>query len=182
MCAGSGSRAIATLSFGARRTAIPKSQLVHPRVPPLPDAALALVEDKPWLGHGGGTYYTAFPPYKQAGSPWHWDHAHNDYVQVAADMGLVGLALWLGIAVVSAWQALRLVRQRRSAEALGLGVAALLATISLGLHTMVDFNLHIVANALTFTVLLAAVWAVPAAPVAEQQHRRRRRRSSSTSS
>ena len=97
-------------------------------------------------------------------------------------MGLVGLALWLGIAVVSAWQALRLVRQRRSAEALGLGVAALLATISLGLHTMVDFNLHIVANALTFTVLLAAVWAVPAAPVAEQQHRRRRRRSSSTSS
>ena len=27
---------------------------------------------------------------------------------------------------------------------------------------MVDFNLHIPANALTFTVILAAVWAVPA--------------------
>jgi len=139
----------------------------------VPRLSLALVADKPWLGHGGGTYYTAFPPYKQAGLPWHWDHAHNDYVQVAADMGLVGLALWVGIGLASAWRALALLRWRPSPEALGMGAASLLALLSLGLHTLVDFNLHITANAFTFTVLLAAVWAVPA--TAQRRSRGQRR-------
>lgn len=126
-----------------------------------PTLALALVRERPWLGHGGGTFATAFPPHKRPGLSQHWDHAHNDYVQVAADMGLPGLLLWLGVGMASAWRAAQLLRQRQSPEALGIGAAVLLACISLGLHTMVDFNLHIPANALTFTVLLAAVWAVP---------------------
>ena len=129
-----------------------------------PTLALALVRDRPWLGHGGGTFATAFAPHKQPGLSQHWDHAHNDYVQVAADMGLPGLLLWLGVGIASAWRAVQLLRQRQSPEALGIGAAVVLACISLGLHTIVDFNLHIPANALTFTVLLAAVWAAAAPP------------------
>lgn len=139
----------------------------------VPRLSLGLVAQRPWLGHGGGTYYTAFPPLKVPGLPWHWDHAHNDYVQVASDTGLVGLALWLGFGVMALWRAVQLLRTGSTPEALGVGSTVLLAVCALGLHTWVDFNLHIPANALTFTVLLAAVWAVPSTPVA-RRHRRRR--------
>ncbi len=126
----------------------------------VPTLSLQLVQQRPWLGHGGGSYVTVFPPYKQEGLPNQWDHAHNDYVQVASDTGLVGLLLWLTAGLASGWRAWQLLDDRESATNRGFAVAALMALCCMGLHSMVDFNLHIPANALTFTVLLAAVWAV----------------------
>ncbi len=141
--------------------------------PPPPDESLALrltvprlsmqlVVQRPLFGWGGGTYATAFPPFKQPGLPWHWDHAHDDYVQVACDTGLVGLALWLAVGVASLARALRLLNDGQSRMNRGVAVAALMALCCIGLHSVVDFNLHIPSNALVFTVLLALVWAVPA--------------------
>ncbi|MFY7906684.1 MAG: hypothetical protein ACOVO0_11150, partial [Burkholderiaceae bacterium] len=46
----------------------------------------------------------------------------------------------------------------------GVAVAALMALLCLGLHSLVDFNLQIPANALAFSVLLALVAMVPALP------------------
>ena len=128
----------------------------------VPKLSLQLVALKPWFGHGGGTYYTAIPPFKHGGLPQYWDQAHNDYVQVASDTGLVGLALWLAAGVATAWRAWQLLPDRRHGSMhRDFSVAALMALACMGMHSMVDFNLHIPANALTFTVLLAAVWAVP---------------------
>lgn len=138
----------------------PSEQSLQERLE-VPLLSLKLVAAKPWLGHGGGTYVTAFPPYKVDGLPLLWDQAHNDFVQVASDTGLLGLALWLTTGLASAWRALRLIDDHQSAINRGLGVATLMAVFCMGLHSMVDFNLHIPANALTFTVLLALVWALP---------------------
>lgn len=121
-----------------------------------PRAALALVADAPLLGHGGGTFYTAFPPFKTDDViPYHFNHAHNDYVQQAADVGLLGLALWLGVGVAAGWRALRLLGPGQPRLSRGVAVATLMALVCLGLHSLVDFNLQIPANALTFSVLLA---------------------------
>ena len=127
----------------------------------VPLLSLRLVALRPWLGHGGGTYYTAIPPFKRDGLPGYWDHAHNDYVQVASDTGLVGLALWLTVGLATALRALRMLPDGQGSVHRGAGVAALMALACMGLHSMVDFNLHIPANALTFAVLLATVWAIP---------------------
>jgi len=161
----------ALAGFGLDNVPPPREESLAQRLE-VPRLSLALVQQRPWLGHGGGTYYTAFPPLKQPGLPWYWDHAHNDYVQVACDMGLVGLALWLSIGLFSAWRAAQLLHEGESRVNRGVGVAALMALCCMGLHNVVDFNLHIPAIAMTFTVLLAAAWAVP--PTG-----RRRRRSSS---
>jgi O-antigen ligase len=125
----------------------------------VPRLSLQLVAQRPLLGHGGGTYSLAFPSFKQAHLPLHWDHAHNDFVQVACDTGLVGLALWLAIGLASARRALQLIDDSRSQVQRGVGIGALMAMGCMALHSTVDFNLHIPANAMTFTVLLAAVWA-----------------------
>ena len=149
--------------FGLANAQPPREENLVQRLE-VPRLSLQLIAERPFLGHGGGTYYTAFPPLKREGLPWHWDHAHNDYVQVACDMGLLGLALWVGVGLASAWRAARLLHDRETRVNRGLAVAAIMALSCMGLHSMVDFNLHIPANALTFTVILAGVWAVPAGP------------------
>ncbi|MEW6188643.1 MAG: O-antigen ligase family protein, partial [Actinomycetota bacterium] len=61
---------------------------------------LSLIADRPLLGSGADTYKLVFPKYKPKG----WviafrqpllDKAHNDFLQVAATMGLLGLAAYL---------------------------------------------------------------------------------------
>jgi O-antigen ligase len=156
----------AEVAFGASGTlqSLPREQSLQARLE-TPWLSLRLVAERPLLGHGGGSYATAFAPHKTAeldGLSLHWDHAHNDYVQVACDIGLVGLALWLSLGLGSAWLALGQLRDQASAVSRGVAVAALMALCSLGLHSMVDFNLHVPANALTFTVLLALPWAMAA--------------------
>lgn len=146
------------VGFGAAVNTEPREQSIAERLE-VPRLSLQLVAQRPVLGHGGGTYATAFAPFKQAHLPLHWDHAHNDFVQVACDTGLVGLMLWLAIGLTSAWRALQLVNDSRSQVQRGVGIGALMALGCMALHSTVDFNLHIPANAMTFTVLLAAVWA-----------------------
>src|SRR5258706_15027951 len=52
-----------------------------------------LISDYPVLGSGPGTFYVTFPRYRQEKVVNAYDHAHNDYMEIAAESGLVGLAL-----------------------------------------------------------------------------------------
>jgi O-antigen ligase len=156
----SGLESSASFGFDVQAAGPPREESITERLA-APRMALALVAQRPWFGHGGGSFYTVFPPYKTQPWPWLWDHAHNDYVEVAADTGLIGLALWVGLGVVTAVRALKLLFDHQPRLNRGVGAAALLALSSIGLHSMVDFNLQIPANALTLTVLLALAWSVP---------------------
>lgn len=126
-----------------------------------PLAAFRLMGDAPILGHGAGTFFAAFPPFKgPAVYPTFFDHAHNDFAEVGAETGWVGLGFWMAFGAASAVAALLLLRDSQPRLQRGAGVCAAVALISLGLHGLVDFNLQIPANALTLTVLLATTWAV----------------------
>lgn len=143
---------------------VPRQETIEQRLR-TPIAALAMVKDAPWLGHGGGAFYAGFPMYKTPDViPQFFSHAHNDYVEVAVDTGLPGLALWLAVGLATAWRALRLLRDNEPRLSRGVGVAAAVALFALGLHSVVDFNLQIPSNALTFTALLALVWATRPQP------------------
>ena len=125
----------------------------------VPRLSLPLVWQQPWFGHGGGTYFLSLPAIKPAGFPYLWDHAHNDYVELAVDTGLAGLGLMLLLGVATAWRAACMLRDAEPRLKRGVGVAALMALSCLGIHGMVDFNLQIPANSLTLILLLALVWA-----------------------
>ena len=127
----------------------------------IPRLSLPLIAQQPWFGHGGGTYYLSLPAIKPTGFPLLWDHAHNDFVELATDTGLVGLGLLMGLAASTAWRAARMLRDVEPRLKRGVGVAALMAICSIGLHGMVDFNLQIPANALTLVLLMALVWTTP---------------------
>jgi O-antigen ligase len=116
--------------------------------------ALKLVRAHPLAGSGLGCFEIAFTAVQSAELDYTIDHAHNDYLEFAVELGLPAAALlfagffWLA---ARAFQAGHLARSGLSrAHALGAacGISALLV------HSLADFNLQIPANALVFSSLL----------------------------
>ncbi|MFZ2267520.1 MAG: O-antigen ligase family protein [Azonexus sp.] len=143
--------------------------------------ALDLVADFPLFGTGAGTFYNSYIRYR-APRHFYWDHAHNDYVELAADNGLVGLGI-LGIFVLlTAAKAIQVLRKRRSSLPRGMAFGGLMALLALMIHSAVDFNLQTPANALTLVVIMAMIWIASELPSAGELSRmpvkkRRSRRS-----
>jgi O-antigen ligase len=74
------------------------------------------------------------------------DFAHNDYLQILAELGLAGGGLAIALAIWIFWRPLSILAQPGSQQwALSLGLLGSL--VAIGLHSFVDFNLYIPANA-----------------------------------
>lgn len=134
-------------------------------------ASLPMIAERPWFGYGGGTYYLSFAPWKTPSMWLYFDHAHNDYIEWAADTGLVGLALLSGLVLASLSRAMRMMGRGQSSLARGLGLAVLMMGVALALHSLVDFNLQIPAIALNVVVILGLAWSVPLRGVADSSER-----------
>lgn len=121
-------------------------------------AALPYLKDFMLTGSGGGSFYVVFPSYHSNRLNGFYDFAHNDYVQIAAETGVVGLLLCGTVVFGALWQALRAMRQRRDPLMRGTGFGVTMAICWLLIHSAVDFNLQMPATAFTATVLLALAW------------------------
>lgn len=120
--------------------------------------ALKMIKDHPLVGGGGGTFYVSFPRYRPAEVEKYYYHAHNDYIQFATETGLIGFGL-MGLLVLSSFAiTLGTLKQRRDSLARGVAFGVMMGIISIMIHSWVDFNLQIPANALLFVVLLALGW------------------------
>jgi putative inorganic carbon (HCO3(-)) transporter len=121
--------------------------------------ALTMLKDFPLTGTGAGSFYAVYPMYTSAVYVDGFTrHAHNDYLQFACEFGLMFAAL-LGAAVLATlWTAFRAQLKRRDRLLQGMGFAAAMAIVALLIHSAVDFNLQIPANATMFVVMLALAW------------------------
>ncbi|MEN3112403.1 O-antigen ligase family protein [Uliginosibacterium paludis] len=129
-----------------------------------PYLALGMVRERPVAGFGAGSFYTVFPRFKSADKEAYWDYAHNDYVQIAAETGLVGLGLLAGVVLMTIGRIMLLWRAHESRFHRGLAFGSAMAICALLIHSWVDFNLQMPANALVFCVLLAVMWALVPRP------------------
>ncbi|MGB0467716.1 MAG: O-antigen ligase family protein [Pontibacterium sp.] len=118
-----------------------------------------LLNDYFLSGTGAGSFYGVFPEYRAAdvGHAF-YDYAHNDYLQFAIEFGLIGFIPLLLVVLLSFLIALRAQRVRRDPLMRGLSFTAMMAIIAFAIHSTVDFNLQIPANAATFIVILALGW------------------------
>jgi len=120
---------------------------------------LAIVRDFPLTGTGAGSFYSTYPMYNSGeSSPGFTRHTHNDYLQFASEFGLPALAVLGFIVLASFGAAVSALIKRRDRLLQGMGFAATMAIISLLIHSAVDFNLQIPANAAMFVILLALAW------------------------
>jgi O-antigen ligase len=121
--------------------------------------AIGVWKDFPVFGSGLASFYGIFPRYKDGHlAPGFYDRAHNDYVQFASETGLVGISLVGLLVLMSFAVALRAQQVRRDPLMRGISFGAMMGILALMIHSWVDFNLQIPANALTFMLILAFAW------------------------
>jgi len=120
--------------------------------------ALAIWRDYPVFGTGLGSFRVVFPKYRGADLGEPYTHAHNDYIEFASETGAVGIGLLGLLVVMSFGAALRAQLVRHNPLMRGMSFGAMMGIIALMIHSSVDFNLQIPANALTFMLLLAFAW------------------------
>jgi O-antigen ligase len=114
---------------------------------------LEMIGAFPWTGTGRGTYVNAYAMYEKVDDRLRLSYAHNDYLEVTAENGVIaGAALILAGFGLVVWLAL-LWRRRRGSFAKGVGLGTTLGVTALLIHAFTDFNLQITANAVYFTAL-----------------------------
>lgn len=110
----------------------------------------------PMLGVGLGVYETVYPLYGRGNGTLLVQYAHNDYLQVLADGGLVGGAIGIWFIAVTLRSVARGSKSHDGLlRSLSLGSAA--GIFAILVHSLFDFNLQIPSNALLFLVLSAVV-------------------------
>ncbi len=126
--------------------------------------AWRIFRDHPWMGAGLGTLVTVYPRYESFYDGKLAVHAHNDYLELLAEMGMAGgLAALVFLVLLFRFALVRLSRERL-AFSVAARLGSLTACVGLLVHSLVDFNLHVPSHAVIFLVLAAiATSGTPAA-------------------
>lgn len=113
-----------------------------------------------WLtGTGAGSFGSTFPAYRTADVGPFFDFAHNDYLQILGEYGVVGAAFFFLLVGSSLVVSIQAQLHRKNVMLKGMAFAAMMGIISLMIHASVDFNHQIPANAMLFVLLCAFAWA-----------------------
>ena len=122
--------------------------------------------DHPWQGFGLGSFDAAFPLYRDATVQAWMQHAHNDYLEMAMDLGIpAALMLFISLMLLTSCclQGIWRRQQDRVFPAMGFAASLLAAT-----HALVDFSFQIPAVSLTYAAILglgvAQSWSTRIAP------------------
>jgi O-antigen ligase len=109
-------------------------------------ATLKMFAAHPILGVGLGGYWIGITAYHDASGLMTPQEAHNDYLELLSSGGVIGFAIgvWFAVVVIRA--------ARRNTNTLQLG--AILGIVGVAAHSLVDFGLHILVNAIVFLALV----------------------------
>jgi O-antigen ligase len=105
-------------------------------------AALSMFRHRLWTGVGLGCYEPAYPAFALINWPIALGHAHNIYLNLAAETGLMGLLAYLALWGVVLWQTWRVTRRAGGGLMRGLAVGLLGAWTHISVHHLLD-NLYV---------------------------------------
>jgi O-antigen ligase len=108
----------------------------------------------PVLGSGFGTFSAIYPKFRSPEVRDFYSHAHNDLLQFAAEGGVIGALLLLALLGSLGRRLFAALRGEYGALAIGTAVGLSAAL----LHSLIDFNFHLPANAAVAAVLAGSLW------------------------
>jgi O-antigen ligase len=117
---------------------------------------LDIISDFRWFGTGIGTYGQAMLVYQTSGRPVMFAHAHNEYLQLLAEGGLlvaVPAAVLVGVVIAGVRRRLTTPTDDPQTYWIRLGAVAGLAGIAA--QSLIDFSLQMPGNRALFVLLLA---------------------------
>jgi len=109
---------------------------------------LSLIDEFRWFGCGLGGFESTFLKYQGIVNGYRVEMAHNDYLQYLAELGFVGFSILMaaivGVLIPVVKGTVRVEDENR--RLLLVGCAG--SFVAIGIHSFVDFNLYIPANAM----------------------------------
>ena len=134
-----------------------------------------IIKDHPLTGAGLGAFSAVYPRYDTSNGNYRLEQAHNDYLQILSDGGVVGGLLGLAFVV---WLFAAALRRMQTHDKMRRGIAlgALSGCVGVLVHSFFDFTLHTAANGLMFLLLAALATLNGRVEEPETQGRRKRRR------
>jgi len=113
-----------------------------------------IIKTHPWIGTGLGAFGVVYTGYDSRSGMYRLEQAHNDYLQVLSDGGIIGAVIGLFF-VVNLFRMGFTRRDSRDEFRRGVATGAMAGCFAVLVHSFFDFTLHTPANALLFLVLAA---------------------------
>lgn len=121
---------------------------------------IRMIRANPW-GVGVGNFQNTFRAYQTFRPDLTFDHAHNDYLETAAEWGLFVAAVFWAFLFFVVVRAIRAFAYLESPGQRGILLACIGAMFSILVHSLADFNLQIPSNAMLFFTLVGISLAIP---------------------
>jgi O-antigen ligase len=116
---------------------------------------------RPVLGWGLGTFPVVYPQFRSFYTNFFVNEAHNDYLQLLAEMGVFGFATMAWFLFIL-FRRVRVKTRKWTSDVSGAAtLACSLGVLGILIHSFVDFNLQIPANAALFYVFSGIIGAPP---------------------
>ena len=123
-----------------------------------------IIRENPLVGTGMGSWQWIYQKYKDYRILSFPEYTHNDYLNLAADYGLIGVAIMVFVIVCFFKRAAKIAGSATNSEDRAFAVGAIISVVSILVHSWFDFNLHIFGNALFLAVILGATTAIEVTP------------------
>lgn len=111
------------------------------------------IRDFPATGAGFGSFLALYPRYRSLEGSVIVDHAHNDYIELMTDGGVVAFALMAWFLAAALLPSYRAFRGRRDTFSVYLFMGSMAGICAILIHSLTDFNMHIGSNGLYFFFL-----------------------------
>lgn len=127
-------------------------------------SAVSMWRDHPWFGVGPGHFDQRYRQYRTPLVQMRPGWVHNDYLNALVDWGVVGtgiILVWCVVLVLTLRRMWRFVVKRGddfshpSSNRFAYATGATAALVAILIHSYVDFNMHVPANAIVMSVISA---------------------------
>jgi len=115
--------------------------------------SLYYFKDFPIFGSGLGTFENVFPKYKSFTNQMTFLFAENDYLQTLTECGALGFSIILWGIIVFSGAIFRYVKKDP------VTICLVTSVVAIAIHSLFDFNLHIPANAVIFSIIISLIFA-----------------------
>jgi len=121
-------------------------------------STIRILKDYPLLGTGLGTFLQVFPMYRTLHVRGLVTHAENDWLQLTSEVGILGMGLLVILFIILFYKAVSKIRSLSYWEGEKyIGMGGMVGTLALMLHSLVERNVQVPANAFLYTFLWATI-------------------------